>query len=269
MDSAKGWQDRNAIQKLIDGASLCDRDERGKVVPWKDASGAGVSVALLKPVLNALLTFYPNIHPSEALIAARAGRGLRSVQRAISVLQAKDLLLVEDANPSRGGKANKYTILVTKLAQLQIKQGSLWRQPQRATVAGAMRHQEQSNAPPRAEQRATGGAQRTTPRTREDQTKQGRAKEMLRAGKGEVLRLAHEVRDATGELNQAEADEVIGICILRADGKISENAWAISLRSTAKAKPRDGLAYWKTCVRNQLAEVGEDLEDLMLGGVFQ
>lgn len=270
MDRPSVWKDRNALQKMIDRASLCDRDERGRIVPWKDAKGGGVSPALLKGVLNALITFYPNMHPSEALLASRSGNGRRTVQRAIAVLIARDILAVSPSGQSnRGGRINRYTILASKLAQLGLQQGSLWNQRTTRHTGTDLAPPERDLAPRGHRPSATGGALTVNQRTREDQTKQGRAREMLRVGKAEVLRLAHEVRHATGDLSQAEADEVIDISILRADGLISENAWAIALKSTAKAKPRDGFAYWKTCVRNQLAEVGSDLESLMLSGVFQ
>ena len=270
MERGSIWKDRNALQKMIDRASLCDRDERGKAVSWKDESGSGASVALLKGVLNALLTFYPNMYPSEAMIAARSGRGLRSVERAVAILLKKDIIAIADSGEERrGGRINRYSILSTKLAQLGLQQGSLWNQRTTRHVGNDLPPPGRDLPPGGQRPTATGGGLTINQRTREDQTKQGRAREMLRVGKGEVLRLANEVRHATGDLTQEEADEVIDLCILRADSQISENAWSISLKSTAKAKPRDGFAYWKTCVRNQLAEVGVDLEDLMIAGAFR
>lgn len=264
MERGSQWKERYAIQLLIDKAQLCDTSTRGRVVPWKDANGAGARPALLKAVLNALLTFYPNIHPSEAILAERSGNGRRSVQRAIAVLQAKDVLLVEPSDVTiRGGRVNKYTILATRLRQLAVQQRSLWNQRTQRHAGTDLAPSGHRPSAIRARPSATSGALTRFETRSEYLTKQGGAKELLSENREEVLSLAHVVRDATGELTDQQADQVIAICMLRVDDQITENSWALALASTRSAKPRDGFAYWRTCIRNQLADHGGDLESLL------
>lgn len=251
----KTWQARNELQKLIDGAGLCDRDSRGKVVPWKDASGRGASQMVLKSVLNALLTFYPQMYPSIATIASRCGLGERTVERAIAVLQAHEVLQVEQTRQGyRGGKLNRYAILGTRLRQLGQQQRSLF---------ATKRHQDATNRH-RAPNQAPPGANLPPPvahkqqeTTTEELNQEGEGRRggiVLGEKRGEVLQLAHRVRQVTGPLSQEQADEVIQACLWTVEGRLAEHAFEICLESTKNARPRNAFRYWKTCIGNQLRE---------------
>lgn len=251
----KTWQARNELQKLIDAAGLCDRDSRGKAVPWKDASGRGASQMVLKSVLNALLTFYPQMYPSIPTIASRCGLGDRTVERAIAVLQLHEVLQVEQTRQGhRGGKLNRYAILGTRLRQLGQQQQSLF--ATKRHQAATYRHRAQNQAPPGANLPPP-VAHKQQETTTEELNQEGEGRRggiVLGEKQGEVLKLAYRVRQVTGELTQEQADEVIQACLWTAQGRLSEQAFEISLESTRNARPRNPFRYWKTCIGNQLRE---------------
>lgn len=110
--------DWKKVRDLLRNAVLHDWGPDGSRVWWQDVKGNGITDTVLKGVLKAIAEFGHRAFPSEETIGKSAGVRKRTVQRAIRVLQAKDLLKVDQERGPRGNKRNYYTILPAKLEWL-------------------------------------------------------------------------------------------------------------------------------------------------------
>lgn len=267
MEPAKSWQDRNAIQKLIENAALHNRDERGKPILWTDRAGAGVSVAALKGVLNAILVNYPHMFPSLATIAGRCGHKPRTVQRVIEVLQAQEILVVEQTRNSRGAKQNRYSILTTKLAYLgEDSRMPLFKEKPAipsATGDKPTRHQRQVVAPSATSPSAMGGALRSIVRTSEYQRKKDVDLNSLDDEIQEFIIHAKRL----GKLIPGTVDDqgfvLQKIAMWRATGEISESDFEECCGSLQTNNPAYPFGYFWQSIFDRIESSGRDFWKLM------
>jgi hypothetical protein len=163
---AKQSEKRNVLRDLINNASLHDWDSNGNMVLWQDAKGKSISDTVLKAALNAIFQHFPNMCPTLDTIAKKASCRRRTLQRALAVLQAKDVLIITQERNGRGYKRNVYTILDAKLRYLaQQERLPLFDQAKprtkresHAPPEHAHAPPEHAHAPPRHLPRATDGA---------------------------------------------------------------------------------------------------------------
>ena len=103
--------------------------------------------------------------------------------------------------------------------------------------------------------------------TREDLTEEGGGERKLFRSEEErqaALASAYKVADVVGRPNGDQPEQIIGVCLLVERGTLCESSFQIALTSTRDARDvRDRFAYWRTCIKNQLAERGADLDELL------
>lgn len=264
----KTWQARAELQKLIDNAGLHDIGPDGSKVLWQDKAGHGVSVAALKGVLNALLTHYPNMYPSIDTLASRSGQRPRTVQRSIEVLQLREILAVETTRSSRGQKQNRYTILTTKLVYLGGDGRLPLFQPPREAKTQAP--SEQGHAPWRTNPcalvdapSAPGGAL-TVLTTRKDQTEQGSgARKFSGEEREEIIKHASQCATVIGRPQGDQVEFLICVGVWVLDGSLSHADFEECLEAVERRRPDNRFAYFRTCLKNKLAIIGNDLDDLV------
>ena len=112
--NSKDWEE---LQDLLRNAALNDWGPNGEVVEWRDHKGKAISVDRLKDVLKAIAKLGEGQTITEKEIGEKAERPRSTVQRALRVLKAKDVLAVE--GEKRAGHIRKwYRILRPKLRLL-------------------------------------------------------------------------------------------------------------------------------------------------------
>lgn len=111
-------EDWKELRDLLRNAALNDWGADGEVLEWRDKRGKGISAHFLKSVLKAIAEYGPRAFPSQKLLVKDTGIRGRTIQRAIEILQAKDVLAVHQERTPRGHKRNFYTILRPKLRLL-------------------------------------------------------------------------------------------------------------------------------------------------------
>jgi hypothetical protein len=263
------WQVKAELQKLIDNACLHDRDTRGKPVVWKDRAGHGVSLAALKGTLNALLSHYPNMFPSIATLASRSGQKPRTIERAIEVLELQEILVVDRTRNSRGQKQNRYTILTTKLAYLgEDGRMPLFKKPMRPE-SQAKRPGGKSQAPPQqslapwVQTQAPPGAHEHCLNIDEDKDEQAGAGKFSGEEREQIIYYANRAATFVGRPrgDQVEFLILVGVWILR--GPLAEGAFEECLEAVERRRPDNRFGYFRSCLKNKLAEGGQDLDVLL------
>lgn len=251
------------MQKLIDNAALHDRDASGKLVVWKDKYGHGVSVVALKGVLNAILVNYPNMFPSIATIAGRCGQKQRTIQRAIEVLQAQEIIVVEQTRNSRGAKQNRYSILTTKLSYLGQDSRLPLFEKAKCPQAKAICPRRQVLVPPGPGPSAPGGTLRVIVRTSEDQRKRGGDSEFENDEIQEVIQYAKQQGKIIGPTVGDQGECLLKCAVWRMTGEISENDFEECLESVGANNPDDNFAYYWTSIKNRIEQSGRDFYRLL------
>ena len=106
------------VLDLIRDAILHDWDADGEIILWEDHKGKSVWEDTGAEDVEAIFEHYPYMFPSLETLKKSSGIRYRTIERAIAVLQAKDVLIINQERTDKGFKRNVYTILEPKLRYL-------------------------------------------------------------------------------------------------------------------------------------------------------